>query len=160
MKDLTAKDIMSTEVESVPEDMTVHELAAFFTQKMISGAPVVNEKGDLTGVVSLSDIVRHDGQRVKIVNQSGETDYYLQGWEDDYDEDDFRELRIREDDGLVVRDIMTPLVFKVPESESLAEMADIMIDGRIHRLFVTDQDKIVGIVTSLDMLKAIRTHSV
>ena len=59
MKHLKAKDIMNSDVLTVRDDMTVHELANFFTDKMISGAPVVNNMGQLLGVVSLSDIVRN-----------------------------------------------------------------------------------------------------
>jgi signal-transduction protein with cAMP-binding, CBS, and nucleotidyltransferase domain len=38
-------------------------------------------------------------------------------------------------------------------------MADAMIGGRIHRLIVTRDDQVVGIVTTLDMLKAIREYA-
>ncbi|MFQ5675044.1 MAG: CBS domain-containing protein, partial [bacterium] len=63
MKTLRAKDVMNTNVLTVNNDMTVHELALFFTENMISGAPVVDEAGKLLGVVSLSDIVRNDDRR-------------------------------------------------------------------------------------------------
>jgi CBS domain-containing protein len=36
-------------------------------------------------------------------------------------------------------------------------MADTMIQGRIHRLVVTRDDAVVGIVSTLDMLKALRS---
>ena len=75
MKNLIAKDIMNPSVISVEEDLSVHELANFFTEKMISGAPVVNKDGKLVGVVSLSDIVRNDERRTAIVNDKRESDY-------------------------------------------------------------------------------------
>lgn len=158
MKNLTAKDIMNSDVIVVADEMTVHELANFFTEKMISGAPVINKEGKLIGVVSLSDIVRNDAQRTAIVKRKHETDFYLDGWEDKLDEDDFQDLRLEEDDGLIVRDIMTPLIFKVAETTPISEMADIMIGGRIHRLIVTRDDQVAGIVSTLDMLKAIRAQ--
>ena len=80
MKNLIAKDIMNPSVISVEENLSVHELANFFTEKMISGAPVVNKDGKLVGVVSLSDIVRNDERRTAIVNDKQESDYYLSGW--------------------------------------------------------------------------------
>ena len=55
-----------------------------------------------------------------------------------------------------MRDIMTPMLFKVDEDTSLKEVADMMIGGRVHRLFVTHKQKVVGIVTTMDMLKVIR----
>jgi CBS domain-containing protein len=35
-------------------------------------------------------------------------------------------------------------------------VADAMIRGRIHRVFVTRDEKLVGIITTMDMLKIIR----
>jgi len=159
MKNLIAKDIMNPSVISVEEDLSVHELANFFTEKMISGAPVVNKDGKLVGVVSLSDIVRNDERRMAIVNDKQESDYYLSGWEDNLNGDEIQELHLEEDDSLTVRNIMTPLIFKVKETELISAMSDIMIGGRIHRLLVTRDEKVVGIITTLDMLKAIRDHA-
>ncbi len=159
MKNLIAKDIMNPSVISVEEDLSVHELANFFTEKMISGAPVVNKDGKLVGVVSLSDIVRNDERRTAIVNDKQESDYYLSGWEDNLNSDEIQELHLEEDDSLTVRNIMTPLIFKVKETELISAMSDIMIGGRIHRLLVTRDEKVVGIITTLDMLKAIRDHA-
>lgn len=160
MKNLIAKDIMNPSVISVEEDLSVHELANFFTEKMISGAPVVNKDGKLVGVVSLSDIVRNDERRTAIVNDKRESDYYLSGWEDNLNSDEIQELHLEEDDSLTVRNIMTPLIFKVKETELISAMSDIMIGGRIHRLLVTRDEKVVGIITTLDMLKAIRDHAI
>ena len=54
---------------------------------------------------------------------------------------------------------MTPMVFSVSVNASLAEMADIMIGGRVHRLIVTEGNEVVGIVTTLDMLKTLREQA-
>jgi CBS domain-containing protein len=51
---------------------------------------------------------------------------------------------------------MTPVVIDVAEDTPVREVAAKMIEGRVHRLFVTRDDKIRGIVTTLDMLKVIR----
>jgi len=60
------------------------------------------------------------------------------------------------DQGLTVRDIMNPVVYKVWKDTPIHEMADLMIKGRIHRLLVMDEDRVVGIATTMDMLKAVR----
>ncbi len=158
MKNLIAKDIMNPSVISVEEDLSVHELANFFTEKMISGAPVVNKDGN-NRCSSLSDIIRNDRRRTAIVNDKIESDYYLNGWEDNLNSDEIQELHLEEDDSLTVRNIMPPLIFKVKETELISAMSDIMIGGRIHRLLVTRDEKVVGIITTLDMLKAIREHA-
>jgi len=161
MKELIAKDIMNTNVIVAEEDMTVQELANLLTARMITGVPVVNESERLVGVVSATDIVRTSASRGRTaaVRETKGSSYYLRGWEDQIDESELSEFHVEEDDGLLVRDIMTPLIFKVTEDASIAEMADTMIGGRIHRLIVTKDDIVVGIVTTLDMLKAIRSYA-
>ena len=150
---------MNKNVLTVDTDITVHQLAGFFTEKMITGAPVVDNGGKLVGVVSVTDIIRNDAQRVWIASEKHENQYYLHGWEDDFNYDEVNELHLEEDEGLKVRDIMTPIIFKVKENTPISEMADMMINGRIHRLLVTRGDNVVGIVTTLDMLKAIREYT-
>jgi CBS domain-containing protein len=154
---LTARDIMHADVVSVTEDMGVKELAGLLTDRMISGAPVINAYGRLSGVVSLTDIVANEGKRNAIRGGEHVGDFFLQGWEDDLDETEMRPFHVVDDDDMSVVDIMTSMVYSVDESAGLGEMADIMIKGRIHRLLVTREDELVGIVSTLDMLRALRS---
>ena len=66
--------------------------------------------------------------------------------------EDVRPLHIESDD-LLVRDIMTPTVYTVPENTPVAKIARTMVAGRIHRLMVTRGGRVVGIVTSLDLVR-------
>ena len=151
VKALTAADIMTPEVITVGADMTVRELSDVFSEHMISGAPVLDEEGRMIGVVSVSDVARKGAQRLGDVR----ADFYMHGWEDRFDADDLRGLRVEGQDQLV-RDIMTPVIFTVSEDATIDEMAETMIGGRVHRLVVTRDDRVVGIVTTLDMLKILR----
>ena len=56
----TARDLMTDRVLAARADWSLRELATFFTEHAISGAPVVSEFGTAIGVVSLTDIARHD----------------------------------------------------------------------------------------------------
>ena len=159
MKNLLAQDIMNPNVIVAHESMTIQELSNLLTSNMITGAPVVDESGKLVGVVSGTDIIRSGARRDAALKEKREASYYLRGWEDKIDEDELGAFHIIEDEGLKVQDIMTPLIFKVSEDTAIGEMADTMIGGRIHRLIVTRDDRVVGIVTTLDMLKAIRSHA-
>ncbi len=154
---LTARDIMRTDVLSVSEDMNVRELAGLLTDRMISGAPVVDEDNQLCGVVSLTDIVANEGKRQAIRGGEHVGDFFLQGWEDELDETDLRPFHVIGDDDMSVSDIMTSIIYSVDESASLAEMADAMISGRIHRLLVTRNGEMVGIVSTMDLLRALRS---
>ncbi len=48
------------------------------------------------------------------------------------------------------------MIFEVTEDDSVKEVAETMLKGNIHRVFVTRDSKLVGVVTTLDMLKVIR----
>lgn len=153
---LTAKDIMNPHVITVGVDMTVQQLAGFLIEHEISGAPVVDESGKLVGVVSLTDIVQTASEGSGIL-QDTQPDFYVRGWEYKIERDETNQLHI-ENEGLPVGDIMTPTIFTVPEETSVSEIAKTMIAGRIHRLLVTDGNAVVGIITTLDMLKIIADH--
>jgi len=128
------------------------------TDKMISGAPVVDDQGSLVGVVSAMDIVRYFGHEEKGLTSDFNThpEFYLRGWDEVVDGDEMRQFHIEEyDEPAWVSEIMTPVVFEVSEDATLAEIAAMMVRGRIHRVIVTRDRRVVGIVTSLDMLKAV-----
>jgi predicted transcriptional regulator len=63
------------------------------------------------------------------------------------------DLAANESDEVLVREIMTPTVYTVPDDTPVPDIARAMIAGRIHRLFVTRQQRLVGIVTPLDLLQ-------
>ena len=150
----TVSSIMQRDVLSVGEDWSLYQLSGFLADKQISGAPVTSETGDLVGVVSLTDIVRHNSMPE---NQSKEQhythEYYLHTLERQVAQEEITTYHVEEEMKTRVRDIMTPMIFEVRESASIEEAADTMIKGRIHRLFVTGDKGLVGIVTALDMLK-------
>ena len=153
---LTAKDIMNSQVISVPADWSVQELAQFLTEKAITGAPVADETGKLIGVVSATDIVRFDSFCEKPIRANEPHDYYMHGWEQKLSADDLSSFHIEDFPEASVREIMTPLIFKVDVNTPVQEIAYAMIGGRIHRLLVLDHGSIVGIITTMDMLKVIR----
>jgi predicted transcriptional regulator len=142
----TARDVMIHPVLAVRENWTVHELAAYFTEKGISGAPVLDASGRLTGVVSLSDIVD------QVTRDREPAARPSKAWEERYNPEDLRSLAI-EDGGRLVAEIMTPTFFTIPDTTPLPKIARTMVAGRIHRLLVTRQGHVVGIVTTLDLLR-------
>jgi predicted transcriptional regulator len=156
MKYTTAKDVMNTHFISVPADWSVEEVSQFLVDKAITGAPVTDEEGKFIGVVSLTDIVRYDSLAEMDMRADEPHDYYLHGWEDRLAPEEITSFHIAEKPHAFVRDIMTPMIFKVDESTPIQEVAETMIGGRIHRLMVTRQNRIVGIITTTDLLKVIR----
>jgi CBS domain-containing protein len=144
---------MTCGVLTVNESWTVEELATFLEDHAISGAPVVDDEGALRGVVSVTDIARRGA-----VKQSAGTDahaYYHHGLEWKVAREESASFSVA-DDAILVREIMTPMIFSVDPTASVQEVADTMIRGRIHRLFVADKERLLGVVSSLDLLKMVR----
>ena len=153
---ITAKDIMTKEVMEVRADWSLQRLAEFFVEKSISGAPVTNENGKLIGVVSSTDIISNDTLPENDPHSYGPHEYYLQNLERRYAQVDISSSTIGGEPLTTVGDIMTPAVFKVSEDTPVQKVADTMIKSRIHRIFVTREEKIVGVISSADMLNVIR----
>lgn len=150
---LTAQDLMNPEVITVRDQMTVRELASFLTDQEISGAPVEDETGSLIGVVSVTDIVRaasSGGDRL-MNGHDREAHFYTRGWEEEISADELETLHL-EDDELLVREIMTPSVFAVEADAPVNTVAQSMMDSHLHRLLVVRGGKVVGIVSTSDML--------
>jgi len=57
----------------------------------------------------------------------------------------------------LVREIMTEKVFTVQSNQSVAEIMQVMTDKRIRHLPVTDGQKLVGVISIGDVVKAIIT---
>jgi len=152
-----AKDIMVTEILAADLDWSVHQLAEFFDEHAISGAPVTNGTGEIIGVVSVTDIVRQSSQPLRETHTEKQThDYYLRSLQDRLAGEELGAYQVDFESEVEVRDIMTPLVFDVDEQTSVSDIANTMITGHIHRVFVTRNKRVVGIITALDMLKVVR----
>src|SRR5262245_28788033 len=55
---LTAQDVMSREVVTIPRRMSLRDAARLLRQAQVSGAPVVDEQGRCIGVLSAADFLR------------------------------------------------------------------------------------------------------
>jgi len=161
MKNLTAHDIMTTDVLTVDEQMTAAEAARFLTENEISGAPVLSDDGTVVGVVSVFDLARAVGDNSHVTRDTHHPEYYLvgrveefdfRGWDDRLDPEDLEQLHI-EGETASVTTFMTPRVLTVGPGATVAELARMMVGGHYHRVIVTEGQKLAGIVSSMDLLK-------
>lgn len=156
MVKLLAKDIMNPDVFSVGPDWSIGQLADFFIEKAISGAPVISESDKLLGVVSMTDLIRQKSMPGTIFHSDNIEECYIYSPERQYSPAEIGSTRIDSESLVTVRDIMTPVTFSVSEYAKIQDVADAMLRGQIHRVFVTRNDVLIGIITTMDMLNAIR----
>ena len=183
---LRLRDIMATDVVAISSEATVREAMELLSRHHVSGAPVVNGS-TLVGVVSATDLMEFaaalpgvpteldtreewndpgdpslDGQ-VDRENEPG-CAFYADMWEDAGADVAQRlatpstpEWNALEEH--TVGEVMTrgPLVTLGPD-DSAETAADIMRTNTIHRVLVTEDEKLVGIVSALDIVRAAADH--
>lgn len=157
----TARDLMTDRVLTVQADWSVQELAAFLTEHSISGAPVVSDYGGAIGVVSLTDLARHDSDP----SASDDTDdtesppaFYLG---DAVVHEEANLDALQQQSGTTVRDLMMPTIFTVEEDTPIHEIARRMVQGQLHRLLVVragTERKVVGLVSAIDVLEWVQAQ--
>lgn len=155
--DLRARDVMQTGIISIPVDATLAAAVRTFEDHRISGCPVVDGLGKVVGVLSASDVANtsrlEDGQL-----SGGSTSYYLA---DRHGEDEEPEEFLMDGynsdsgQGIQVQDLMTPRVVSVDPDASLSRVCQVMVEERVHRVMVTEEDALVGIVSSFDVVRAV-----
>ena len=153
---LRVGDVMTSRVLTVQPGMTLVELDRRLTTAAISGMPVV-EDDRLLGVVSRADALgalleeQIDASRISAFYASP---YPLSLPTLEHLARDSRQLAERLTK-LRVEDVMTGAPETAAPDETLRDVARRMRDRRIHRLPVVDAGKLVGIITSLDLVGAI-----
>ena len=143
---------MTTDVKTVEADWPLDRVAQFLVDHGISGAPVV-DKDRLVGVISLTDLARHSSSAGEPANDPSA--YYRHELEEQYSKEDLEDLYVTEGDETTAEDVMTPQVYDVNERTPIQQVAQVMHRGGIHRVFVTEDGEIRGIITALDMLKVV-----
>lgn len=154
LRSLTAADIMTREILPAYDSWDIITLAEFLIANGISGAPVIDEEGSLRGVVSVTDIARFT-----VEDDAAEERRYAHQFYTDrilFEDDELDEgIEVREDDGTRVENIMTPMVFSIDEDTELTEVCRAMVEHHIHRVFVSKEGRITGLISALDILAAL-----
>jgi CBS domain-containing protein len=144
---MIAADIMEKDVVTVRDNQTLKELAQLFITRRISGAPVIDAAGRLVGVVSQTDLVRRD--------REAQPPHEAPAYHQDIDRWLGRQgFQVEAPDYAMVRDVMTPVVLSAAADTPVEDLARLMTSKRIHRLVIMSGERLAGIVTSMDVMRA------
>ncbi len=119
----TIGDIMSRDVASVGEDAAMPQIIEFFERRAFSGAPVVDADGRVVGLISKSDLALRRSKN----------------------SENFSALK--------AGDVMTPFLFDLGPEASLLKLIETMDEYKIHRVVITEEERPVGIVTTMDLVR-------
>ncbi len=150
----TARDFMTQSVVSVSPEASLLDALRLFVEEDIHGAPVVDQSGDFVGVISTSDLLRAEADEQEAAREI--PDYLrdiLEASEGDSPESMF-DIRDRMAERTVA-DVMTKALVGVPTDAPLVEVAQCLHQNQIHRVWVLEGDRVVGVISALDLMPAI-----
>jgi CBS domain-containing protein len=150
MRLTTAGDVMRTDVFTVRDNWDIREALRLFEEKHISGAPVVDVRGDIVGVLSVTDIAR--AHTLRAAKDRRESEFYRTTLPDEFPDG----FEVESYDAIPVAEVMTPVVIDAPQETPVSRLAALMVDLHIHRVIITHEGKLAGIVSSLDLLRLLR----
>jgi len=146
MSPLTARDLMTPDVVTVPPETPVLAVARLLAERGISAAPVLDKAGAVQGIVTEADLVRR---------LAGEADA-PRGWFASLFADPAEQAdRYARTHGVTAADIMTEAVVTVAEETPAAEIAHLMEDRQIRRVLVVAEGRLRGVVSRADLLRAL-----
>ena len=120
-------------------DMDLAEAGEMLRTYDVTGAPVLSADDELVGVFSIKDLVS------VALSLSLEEDLNF----DSFTETGSLTARLK---GQKVADVMDAKLFTAHPDDRVSHLAKQMRQHRIHRLIVVENGKVVGIVTTLDMI--------
>ena len=151
----TAADVMKSPVLSLDAETVLSDAAAWMSDNEISGAPILDHQERPVGVVSLFDIVTY----LSGMDVPGGGFYRYSypkfaeggdGWEKGWEEVEPDTLK-----NTPVSEIMTTEILTVSEETPIPEVARMMSRRHIHRLFVTRDGALTGVISTMDIMGAL-----
>lgn len=129
-------EIMTTDVTTVIDDMTVGNAIVTLADAHVGGVPVLDRKGRFVGVLSTTDVLEAESE-----TESAEQ----------------REVLFEE---TLVRDIMTPRPRTIEPDDTIKDAAQQMLYLDVHRLFVELDGQLVGVISQSDIVRAVATAKI
>lgn len=150
---MEAKDIMSRDLITVTEDMEIAKAAKTLLDNHINGVPVVDDAGNLTGILCQSDIIAQQ-KRLPIPSFFSFLDGYI-----NLSSMKAMEKEARKIAATSVAHAMSADPVSVNPDTSIETVASLMVDRNFHTIPVVEKGKLVGIIGKEDILKTMMPGS-
>jgi len=157
---IPARDVMQSDVYRLDPQMPIREALEVFEDLHISGAPVVDDGDRVIGVLSSFDVIRPTHLRGDGL-EAGDHEFSM------LEPEDTMRQQLANDDvildretyssrlwgGETVADWMSPRVISVPPDASVARACRVMVREDIHRVFVMEEGRLLGVLSSFDVVR-------
>lgn len=175
---LKVRDIMTADVVTIDPACTLREAIEMFTARHVSGVPVTTG-GRLVGVLSANDVLAFEAETPGVpterpaleLEEWDEPTEWVEGeeppaaffgeqWSDAGADvlERFAEVSGPEWDQLeehTVGEAMSPSLCSVKPTATVYAAAEQMLRASVHRLLVVDAGRLVGILSSMDIVRAV-----
>jgi CBS domain-containing protein len=145
----TVRDIMTTDVITLTPETDVVKAAQILLERHINGAPVVDENGQLVGIICQSDLVAQQ-KKIPIPTLFTLLDGVFQLTSKKQIEKEMSKIA-----ALTVAEAMTPDPVAVEPDTRIETVAALMVDNSFHTLPVVEDDRLVGIIGKEDVLRTL-----
>ncbi len=144
LKAFKASDVMTRRIHVVKAGTRLSDTARLLADKGISGAPVVDDRGKIVGVISEKDFLGRMG--------AGRTGSFMEVVAHCLKNRGCVATPMRDS---VVDDIMTRPAITAPEQIPVADISSLFMKEGINRLPIVDSDdRLVGIVARSDLVRS------
>ena len=142
-----AKDIMIQHVISIQKEAKLDEIISVLMQNHISGVPVVDSNNCLIGMVTEKDLVtKEKGLNISSYMEFMASILFIDGKL-------IENVNKKKIETLTAEDVMSTPVYAVHLETSIEEIVSLMMNRRINRIPVIDnQRKLIGIIGRNDLL--------
>lgn len=141
------KDIMTKEVITVNVNDTVEKCANLLSKHDLSGLPVLDDEGNVKGIVTEGDIIRRASriEGIPVLEVLGGI-FYLESPKHFMD-------KLKKSMGTIASMIMSEDVITVGPDEKIEDAATLLVKEKIKRLPVVDEEgHLIGIVARRDIM--------
>ena len=145
----TAKDIMTSPAITIGPDADITEAAKILLDRDINGLPVVDDSGQVVGIICQSDLVRMQ-KSLPIPSLFTLLDGFVP-----LSTTALLETEVKRIAASKVADAMTRKVEFISPDTGVDIIATLMVDKQFHTLPVVDQGRLVGVVGKRDILRTL-----
>ena len=145
---LTVADIMTRNVVSIKGTTTVREMAGIFDTTRFGTLPIVDDAGNLTGIVTASDLIEQD-RPLHMPTVISLFDWVITLGGESTLQRDLDKITAQTASELASTDVVTVTV-----SDTVSNVAEIMSSRKLHALPVVEGKKLVGIVSRIDIIRS------
>jgi CBS-domain-containing membrane protein len=143
---MKAADVMISNVITVGVDASIGEVAAILLNNHISAAPVVDENGELVGIVSEGDLIRRPE-----IGTSERHSWWLELISNEW----ASATECIKSHSRKVADVMTRDVITAKPDTPLGDIAALLERNRIKRVPIVEEGKLAGLVSRANILQAL-----